>query len=101
MRVELLTTLERIENAIVVIGSHDLALDVLANRLHRQYPERTLSSSNVGSLGGLVALSRGEAHLAGSHLAGRGDGRVQYQLCKAPPGRKGSGHPAPGVPGAG
>ncbi|MGD2079038.1 MAG: substrate-binding domain-containing protein, partial [Chloroflexota bacterium] len=27
-----------------------------------------LTSANVGSLGGLVALKRGEAHLAGSHL---------------------------------
>ncbi len=27
-----------------------------------------LTSANVGSLGGLVALRRGEAHLAGSHL---------------------------------
>jgi len=41
---------------------------VLANHLHRQYPHKTLSSSNVGSLGGLMALKRGEAHIAGSHL---------------------------------
>jgi putative molybdopterin biosynthesis protein len=80
VRVELISSLEQIENAIVVIGSHDLALDVLANRLHQQYPERTLSSSNVGSLGGLVALSRGEAHLAGSHLLDEetGDYNVSY-----------------------
>ena len=66
--VELLRTIEEVENAIVVVGSHDLALDVLANHLHRRYPQRSLSSSNVGSLGGLLALKRGEAHLAGSHL---------------------------------
>lgn len=68
VRVELLSRLEDIENAIVAIGSHDLTLDVLANQLHTQYPQRTLSSSNVGSLGGLLALKRGEAHIAGSHL---------------------------------
>jgi len=66
--VELLRSREEIENTIVVIGSHDLALDVLANRLHAGHPGLTLSSSNVGSLGGLMALKRGEAHLAGSHL---------------------------------
>lgn len=66
--VELLRDFEEIENTIVVIGSHDLALDVLANHLHKQYPQISLSSSNVGSLGGLLALKRGEAHLAGSHL---------------------------------
>ncbi|MGE5223748.1 MAG: substrate-binding domain-containing protein, partial [Omnitrophica WOR_2 bacterium] len=29
---------------------------------------RRLNSANVGSLGGLIALRRGESHLAGSHL---------------------------------
>ena len=82
VRVELLSSLEQIENAIVVIGSHDLALDVLANRLHQQYPERTLSSSNVGSLGGLVALSRGEAHLAGSHLLDEETGEYNISYVK-------------------
>ena len=82
VRVELLSTLEQIENAIVVIGSHDLALDVLANRLHQQCPERTLSSSNVGSLGGLVALSRGEAHLAGSHLLDEETGEYNISYVK-------------------
>jgi putative molybdopterin biosynthesis protein len=82
VRVELLNSLEQIENAIVVIGSHDLALDVLANRLHQLYPERTLSSSNVGSLGGLVALSRGEAHLAGSHLLDEETGEYNVSYVK-------------------
>jgi putative molybdopterin biosynthesis protein len=53
---------------IVAIGSHDLTLDVLADEMGRRYPGRSLSSANVGSLGGLLALARGEAHLAGSHL---------------------------------
>ncbi len=66
--VELLRPLKEVENTIVAIGSHDMTLDLLASDLHRQNPQLTLSSSNVGSLGGLMALSRGEAHLAGSHL---------------------------------
>ena len=82
VRVELINSLEQIENAIVVIGSHDLALDVLANRLHQQYPDRALSSSNVGSLGGLVALSRGEAHLAGSHLLDEETGEYNISYVK-------------------
>jgi putative molybdopterin biosynthesis protein len=57
-----------IDNTIVAIGSHDLTLDLLASELHRFDPRVSLSSSNVGSLGGLLALQRGEAHLAGSHL---------------------------------
>ena len=57
-----------IERTIVSIGSHDLILDVLAQFLAARHGGLRLSSANVGSLGGLVALRRGEAHLAGSHL---------------------------------
>jgi putative molybdopterin biosynthesis protein len=55
-----------IEKTIFVIGSHDLTLDILAQFLS-QY-DRRLTSANVGSLGGLVALRRGETHLSGAHL---------------------------------
>ena len=82
VQVELLTSLEEIENAIVAVGSHDLALDVLANCLHKQYPRRSLSSSNVGSLGGLLALKRGEAHLAGSHLLDEESGEYNMPYVK-------------------
>ena len=55
-----------IERTILAIGSHDMALDVLGQYLAGH--GRRLASANVGSLGGLVALRRGEAHLAGAHL---------------------------------
>ena len=80
--VELFGSLEEIENAIVVVGSHDLALDALANRLHKNCPHRSLSSSNVGSLGGLLALKRGEAHLAGSHLLDEDSGEYNVPYVK-------------------
>ena len=62
-----------IARTIVAIGSHDLCLDLLAQRLAEQGAAEIgggtrLSSANVGSQGGLLALRRGEAHLAGSHL---------------------------------
>ena len=66
--VELLRRPEEIEKTIVAIGSHDLTLDLLANLLRRRDPALHLSSTNVGSLAGLSALKRLEAHLAGSHL---------------------------------
>jgi putative molybdopterin biosynthesis protein len=68
IRVELLRPAEDIENTLVSIGSHDNALDILANAMKRRYPALSLSSAHVGSLGGLMALKRGEAHLAPSHL---------------------------------
>ena len=66
--VQLYRTPAEIERTIVAIGSHDLTLDLLAQFLAATGQGQRLSSANVGSLGGLVALRRGEAHLAGSHL---------------------------------
>ncbi len=68
VRVELLRGLADIERTVVAIGSHDLVLDVAASALRAADPLITLASSNVGSLGGLVALRDGLCHLAGSHL---------------------------------
>lgn len=55
-----------LERTIFAIGSHDMTLDLMAQFLAGH--DRRLASANVGSQGGLVALRRGEAHLAGSHL---------------------------------
>lgn len=64
--VHLYRTRAELERTLFCIGSHDMTLDLLAQFLARR--ERRLASANVGSLGGLIALKRGEAHLAGSHL---------------------------------
>ena len=66
VEVRLYRTLTEIENTIFAIGSHDITLDILSQHLTSY--DRRLASANVGSLGGLVALRRQEAHLAGSHL---------------------------------
>lgn len=55
-----------VERALVAQGSHDLTLDLICQELARR--GRRLTSTNVGSLGGLLALRRGHAHLAGCHL---------------------------------
>ena len=66
MTVRLTRSPSEIEHTIFAIGSHDISLDLLAQFLAAR--DRRLASANVGSLGGLVALKRGQAHLAGSHL---------------------------------
>ncbi len=66
--VELYCTPEEIERTILAIGSHDLTLDLISQSLSELTPPRRLASANAGSLGGLIALRRGEAHLAGTHL---------------------------------
>jgi putative molybdopterin biosynthesis protein len=68
VEVELLRPMTEIRRTIIAIGSHDLALDLISNALAERAPGMSLASANVGSLGGLLALSRDEAHLAGSHL---------------------------------
>jgi len=66
--VEMLRGKKEIENTVVCIGSHDNALDILANILKKSHPVYSLSSAHVGSMGGLIALKKGEAHMAGTHL---------------------------------
>jgi putative molybdopterin biosynthesis protein len=66
--VTLLTSRQGIESTLVVAGSHDMTIDLIANFLMKHDPRINLASSNVGSLGGLLALKKGAAHLAGSHL---------------------------------
>jgi molybdopterin molybdotransferase/putative molybdopterin biosynthesis protein len=68
VQAELLKPLSAIENTIVIVGSHDNTLDVLADQLRAGDAALTLSSSHVGSMGGLMAVKRGVCHLAGSHL---------------------------------
>src|SRR5271165_1585808 len=76
--VELLRGLDEIARTIVAIGSHDLVLDLAASALRADDPLVTLVSSNVGSLGGLVALRDGLCHVAGSHLLDAASG--EYTL---------------------
>ena len=66
VKVHLYRSRAEIERTIFCIGSHDLTLDLMSQFLAEH--DRRLASANVGSQGGLVALRRGEAHLAGSHL---------------------------------
>ncbi len=76
VRAELLKPLPLIENTVVIVGSHDNSLDVLADQIRgsEQHGCISLSSSHVGSLGGLMALKKGFCHLAGSHLLDETDG---------------------------
>jgi putative molybdopterin biosynthesis protein len=75
---ELLKPLSAIRNTIVIVGSHDNTPDLLADQLRAGDAALTLSSSHVGSMGGLMAVKRGVCHLAGAHLLDTETG--QYNL---------------------
>jgi len=57
-----------VERTLVIVGSHDVTLDLLADHLRRLDPTIHVSSSNLGSLAGLLALRDGRCHLGGTHL---------------------------------
>ncbi len=80
--VELLRKKDEVKNTIVCIGSHDNALDVLANSIKKNYQDYSLSSAHVGSMGGLMALKRGEAHFAGTHLLDEHSGEYNVPFIK-------------------
>jgi putative molybdopterin biosynthesis protein len=80
--VNLLRDKHDIANTIVCIGSHDNTLDVLANFLKKRHPKLSLSSAHIGSLGGLIALKRGEAHIAGTHLLDEKTGEYNIPFIK-------------------
>lgn len=66
--VELNKNLEEVEHTVVSIGSHDVIMDVISDMMIGRYGNMYLSSSHVGSMAGLMALKRGEAHIAPTHL---------------------------------
>lgn len=66
--IELLRPAEDIENTVLCTGSHDLSVEILEDELKRRHPELKIAANNVGSLGGLMSLRRGETHIAGTHL---------------------------------
>ncbi len=66
--VRLLSPEEKLKNTLVIVGSHDPLLDELADLIHRDDRRMFLSSAHVGSMGGIMAVRRGEAHAAGVHL---------------------------------
>ena len=80
--VRLLSPMEKLQNTLVVIGSHDPLLDELGDMLHLENPELYMSSSHVGSMGGIMAIRRGEAHAAGCHLLDTNDGTYNRSFMK-------------------
>lgn len=80
--VELLRPLAEIQETIVATGSHDTSLDLMGSFLRRKGTGFYLSSAHVGSQGGLLALKRGEAHMAGVHLLDEATGEYNTTYVK-------------------
>lgn len=74
VKVKLLRPLSELSGGLTVIGSHDPLLDEVADLLRRSEPPLRMVSSHVGSMGGIMAVMRGEAAAAGIHLLDEADG---------------------------
>jgi len=82
VNVRLLSRADKLENTLVVIGSHDPLLDELGDMLHVENNDVYMSSSHVGSMGGIMAIRRGEAHAAGCHLLDTATGAYNVSFMK-------------------
>ena len=82
VEIRLLSPLEKLKNTLVVIGSHDPLLDEVGNLLHMADQSLYMSSSHVGSMGGIMAVRRGEAHAAGCHLLDTETGRYNVSFLR-------------------
>ena len=67
-KVKLLKNKSKLDNTLVSIGSHDILMDIVSDIMAKNYDGVTLSSTHVGSMGGLLALKRGETIIAPTHL---------------------------------
>ena len=65
-----------IENRLVSIGSHDLLLDIVTELMHKSGSHTSLSSTHQGSMGGVMAIRKGECHIAPVHLLNAADGVI-------------------------
>ena len=82
VEVRLLCPMEKLRNTVVVIGSHDPLLDELGDMLHVADGSLYMSSSHVGSMGGIMAIRRGEAHAAGCHLLDTATGKYNLAFMR-------------------
>nr|WP_300006198.1 molybdopterin biosynthesis protein [Tissierella sp.] len=73
--VSLLKPLGEIRKTLVSIGSHDLIMDILGDITG-------LSSGHVGSMGGIMAMRRGECHIAPIHLLDEESGEYNISYIK-------------------
>lgn len=83
VQVQLTRPLGELEHTLVSIGSHDLILDVIADLMPERFPGFHVSGTHVGSMGGLMALQRGETHIAPIHLLDESSGVYNVPVLRA------------------
>lgn len=82
VEVQLIRSEEEVNNTLVSIGSHDVIMDVAADLMSLREKQYVLSSSHVGSMGGILALRNGETHMAPIHLLDEETGEYNVSYIK-------------------
>lgn len=82
VKVRLLRDVDQIKNTVVVTGSHDPLIDEVAELLSRKHKGSRVASSHVGSMGGIMAIKRKEAHLGGIHMLDESTGAYNVPYIK-------------------
>ena len=82
VEVELFKNMEDIEKTIVSIGSHDILLDIISDLMSKNSNKALLSSTHVGSMGGIIAMIKGETHIAPIHLLDEESGVYNISFVK-------------------
>lgn len=75
VRVELLSDLDSIKRKLVIIGSHDVAIDIIGDTI-------PVVSAHVGSMGGIFAMKNGACHIAPIHLLDAETGEYNVPFVK-------------------
>lgn len=78
--VYLLKPRKEIERNLLLIGSHDLTLDLVINQLRAERAGFDLNIQSVGSMAGLTSLKRNECHMAGAHLLDEVTGEYNFSF---------------------
>lgn len=73
--VRIIKSLKEIKSSLVSIGSHDIIMDLIGDMIN-------LSSGHVGSMGGIMAMKRKEAHIAPIHLLDENTGEYNISYIK-------------------
>lgn len=80
-KIKLLKDHKLADNTIVSIGSHDIIMDIISSQMREDF-KYFLASSHLGSMGGIMALKRDEAHIAPIHLLDEKTGEYNISFIK-------------------
>lgn len=81
-KIKLLKNKSLLNDTLLSIGSHDILMDIVADVMSKNFSNVSLSSTHVGSMGGLLALKRGETIIAPTHLLDEETGVYNINILK-------------------